>query len=457
MHIAGLPTAGLLTAQVIALVDLFFGDTGKGHIIDWLIWHMQKLGQPIDIVVSPFGGPNAGHQFEGDGRKYTFSQIPSVISPEVVRVCGNGKVINPIKFVAEMERLEAVGVNLDKLYISDKATIILPYYEIVEELLEIARSATGEAIGTTKSAIGPTYGFRAMRVALEMKELKRMARFREKLEESALIQEGIISGLKNAIIDQHSGLAEQISQIAVPDLESVFSAYRKAAGVLAPRLIDSGKFLRDEYDKGKRILIEPTQGAGLDNFHGTYPYVTGTGTGRGAMLEGTGINRIDFMIGITKCYATRVGAGPFPSEIDENDSLAALIRERGKEFGTMSGRSRRIGHRDLVYEKYACEMNDVEAHIVTKADVLDNVSPLLVGVKYLHRASVIDHVPSDINEMTFALHKAFEVYRHETQPKRYAEVHENCRRFLEFGEDFLGRDLFAVSFSPERDGVIVKE
>lgn len=124
----------LVGVRVIALIDLFFGDCGKGHIIDWLIWYLEKLGSPIDIVVSPFGGPNAGHQFEFIGKKYTFSQIPSCISPEVIKICGNGKVINPLRFVAEMTRLQEDGVNLDKLYISDKATMILPYYESVRVL-----------------------------------------------------------------------------------------------------------------------------------------------------------------------------------------------------------------------------------------------------------------------------------------------------------------------------------
>lgn len=447
----------LLNARVIALIDLFFGDCGKGHIIDWLIWFFEKSGDPVDIVVSPFGGPNAGHQFEVNGIKYTFSQIPSVINPEVVRVCGNGKVINPIKLVAEMERLGSAGVNLDKFYISDRATIILPHYEVIDELLEIIRSADGEAIGTTKSAIGPTYGFRAMRVALEMKELLRMNEFRKKLEEAVWLPERIIFALRSAIIRKYPDLESKILEILVPNLDSVYNKYREAAEILSPRLIDSGKFLRDEYDKGKRILIEPTQGAGLDNFHGTYPYVTGTGTGHGAMLEGTGLGRIDCLIGLTKAYATRVGAGPFPSEIDEEDLFSQLIRERGQEYGIVSGRPRRIGHRDLVYEKYVCRANDVNAYIVTKVDILDGLPQLRACVNYLHRGSIIDEVPSDMDKRTVAWYRVFGGFGHKTQPNSYSEIHLNCRSFLEFGEDFLDREMLAVSFSPERGGVMLKE
>lgn len=447
----------LLSARIIALIDLFFGDTGKGHIVDWLIWLFEKLGDPVDIVVSPFGGPNAGHQFEVSGIKYTFSQIPSVVNPEIVRVCGNGKVINPIKLVAEMERLESAGINFDKLYISDKATIILPHYEIIDELLEIVRSANGEAIGTTKSAIGPTYGFRAMRVALEMKELLRLEEFQKKLEEAAWLPERMIFSLRSAIIRKYPDLESKILEIRVPDLDSVYNKYREAAGILSPRLIDSGKFLRDECDKGKRILIEPTQGAGLNNWHGTYPYVTGTGTGQGAMLEGTGLGRIDCRIGITKAYATRVGAGPFPSEIDEDDLFSQLIRERGQEYGTVSGRPRRIGHRDLTYEKHVCRANDVNAHIVTKADILDGLPQIRACVKYLHRGRITYEVPSDLDKHTVAWYRVFGGFMHKTSPQNYSDIHPNCRSFLEFGEDFLGRDLLAVSFSPERDGVVLKE
>ncbi len=346
------------------IIGIQWGDEGKGKVIDW-------LAASADIVVRFQGGNNAGHTVVVDGDKIVLHLVPcGVLHEGKVSVIGNGVVVDPFVLSEEMDRLEARGIALtpEFLKIAARAHVILPIHRRLDGLVERFK---GEGrIGTTGRGIGPTYGDKVVRTGLRFADLVRHAEngeFTDRLR--PLLAE------KNAVLSGVHGEPEISLEEAAGELEEVI-------GRLAPFVCDTGHYLRGAAREGKEILLEGAQGVMLDLDHGTYPYVTSSNTGVGALGAGTGLDprSVTEVMGVTKAYCTRVGEGPFPSELD--GEVAERIRAAGNEYGATTGRPRRCGWFDAVAVRYACALNGVDSLVVTNLDVLSGMGEIGICVDY---------------------------------------------------------------------------
>lgn len=358
------------------LIGAQWGDEGKGKIID-------VLTEEADWVVRYQGGNNAGHTVEIGKEKYVLHLIPSgMLHPAKRNVIGNGLVIDPLGLVKELKGLEERGISAkDRFFISDRAHVVFPFHKLLDEYRE-AKPAAGQKIGTTKRGIGPTYGDKAARVGIRMGDL---------------IDPNFTTMLRKRIEDANRVLAALEAPLV--DAAAVEADYVAAAAYLAPYITDTLPLLHAATKRGERILFEGAQGTLLDIDFGTYPFVTSSSTTAGGACTGTGVppNRIDRVIGVVKAYATRVGEGPFPTELLE--ATGEAIRKAGNEFGSTTGRPRRCGWFDVVVAKYSMMINGIDYWAVTKLDVLDDLDTIRVCVAYECDGQRYETVPASVRTL----------------------------------------------------------
>jgi adenylosuccinate synthase len=414
------------------LIGVQWGDEGKGKIVD-------ALADKFDIVARYQGGANAGHTVVADGKKFILQLIPSgILRPGKTAVIGNGVVLDPEALLAELEALEAAGVSVgDRLRISDRSHLILPYHRLHEIAAE---AALGKAkIGTTSKGIGPCYEDKAARRGLRCCDLRQPDLFRRKCNEE------IRDGSRYAAAVSGSNAQEFV--------ESYYSVARR----VLPYLTDVSTFLNGEMDRGRNVLFEGAQGVLLDLDHGTYPYVTSSSTAAGGACTGTGVGptRIGSVVGVSKAYATRVGSGPFPTEA-EGDG-AERLRERGGEYGSVTGRPRRCGWFDVPAARYSARLNYLSALVITKLDILDDLEEIPVGVEYRFDGQGLSEFPAEVEILERVL------VRYEKLPgwqrstfglKDYSQLPPNAKTYLRYLSDQVGVEIAMVSTGPERDQTI---
>jgi adenylosuccinate synthase len=419
------------------VVGLQWGDEAKGKIVD-------LLTDQHDIVVRFQGGSNAGHTVVWEGRKYKFSLIPTgILHSGKIGVIANGVVIDPLSLLQEMDSLRSAGVTIgENLLISDRAHIIFPYHRKEEEYFE--GTSAKKAIGTTMRGIGPCYRDKASRVhGIRMGDLLQPAVFGRRLER--------VVEYKNATL---AGLAKDFTPF---DSRELLEQYRRAAENLRMHVIDTTEYLHAALQNGKRLLFEGAQGTLLDVDHGTYPYVTSSSSSACGVSSGSGIpaQRIQRFLGVLKAYTTRVGEGPFPTEL--LDGIGDQIRNTGREFGTVTGRPRRCGWFDAVLARYTARLNGVNGLAVMLLDVLSELDEIKVCVAYEHNGCRRETVPSDAE----ALAACKPVY--ETRPgwrsdistaKSLSELPIQARAYLDRVSELVGCPIDIVSVGPDRDQTI---
>jgi adenylosuccinate synthase len=422
---------------VVVLVGAQWGDEGKGKVVDY-------FARKADVVVRFQGGNNAGHTLVVDGEKVVLHLIPSgILHPGKLCIIGNGLVIDPAVLCEEIDTLKAKGHFKDesKLKISERAQLILPYHRSIDIASE-SQKGKGK-IGTTGRGIGPAYADKASRVGFRFCDLKDPAVLNDKL--AACIAE------KNQYLTKICG--------AKPlNADEVITEFVGFSGRLSKFAADTSLLLGDLIAKRKRVLFEGAQGTMLDLDHGTYPFVTSSNTIAGAACVGAGIGprAIDRIIGISKAYTTRVGGGPFPTEL--LDKLGEMIRERGGEYGATTGRPRRCGWIDLAQLKYAARINGLTDLVITKLDVLSGIDPLQVCVGYKYQSKLLKDFPAELKVMEnlTPVFKKFKGWKSELgQIKDLDDLPKEAKVYLRFIEDQLEVPILAVSVGKERYEIIV--
>ena len=427
----------------VVVVGTQWGDEGKGKVVDWLTDHAQA-------VVRFQGGHNAGHTLVIKGVKTALQLIPSGIMRDgVACYIGNGVVVDPTHLLGEIERLEAIGVDVrSRLFISESCPLILPFHVEVDKAREALRETSGAGkIGTTGKGIGPAYEDKVARRALRVQDLKHPERFAAKLRELLSLHNFALSGyLKSRPLE----------------FEPIFDHAMKVAEALKPMMADVGYILHNAHRKGANILFEGAQGTLLDIDHGTYPYVTSSNcvAGNAAAGAGVGPNLLHYILGITKAYTTRVGGGPFPTELpmDEPGTVGHHLSTVGQERGTVTGRPRRCGWLDAALLKRSMIINGISGLCITKLDVLDGLPQIEVCVGYDLHGKRIDILPLDADEI-LACRPIYETFAGWTQSTYgvtdWNELPLNARRCLERVQEFTGAPIDMVSTGPDRAHTIV--
>lgn len=411
------------------VVGLQWGDEGKGKIVD-------LLAKNYDVVVRYQGGHNAGHTIVVNGQKIALHLLPSgVLYPHCQNIIGNGVVVDPHALLKEIRQFGIQELK-DRLFISDRAHVILPIHSKLDLLREKLKGK--EAIGTTGKGIGPGYADKVSRVGVRMGELRDFISLKQKVQ---------FAYQELKILAQSMG--EEIES-----LDSVIDSLQEASKSLAPFVCDSVNFLWKAQGEGKKILLEGAQGSMLDLDHGTYPFVTSSTTISAGACSGSGINvkEVQEIIGIAKAYCTRVGNGPFPSE--EFGEIAKEIQTRGGEFGTTTGRERRCGWFDAVALRYACKLNGCTQIALMKLDVLDGFEEIKVCTHYEYNGEKIDYIPYDYQEVK-PIYRVFKGWRQTCGMKRRGDLPAQAREYIQALEELVGVRISIISTSPDREDTIV--
>lgn len=413
-----------------ALIGLQWGDEGKGKVVD-------AVSGSVDVVVRAQGGANAGHTVKVGDTTRVLHLVPSgMLYPDTVGIIGNGVVLDPFQLLSELEALRASGHDLDgRLWISDRAHLVLPYHKEMDEALELLRGRG--AIGTTKRGIGPAYMDKAGRVGIRAGELTDSAAARER------------------VIEQVEAKNRLFGSLGVEELDGATIAERviEAASRLAPMIADTVSMANDAKDQGKEVLIEGAQGSLLDVDLGTYPYVTSSNCHLGGLLAGSGMppRAIDRVVGVAKAYCTRVGAGPFPSE--DHGECGQQIRDKGHEYGSTTGRPRRCGWLDLVALRFAVRTNGVDEIALTKSDVLSGQPVIKVATSYVVDGEETTDLPAGrLLERAEPRYAEFPGFDDDLAAvKSFDGLPGSLRDVIAFVEESCGARVSLVSTGPERD------
>jgi adenylosuccinate synthase len=421
----------------VVVVGSQWGDEGKGKIVDW-------LSERADVVVRFQGGHNAGHTLVVDGITFKLSLLPSgVVRPGKLAVIGNGVVLDPHALIAEIDKIASQGIAVtpDNLRIADNATLILSLHRELD-LIREAAAAPGAKIGTTGRGIGPAYEDKVGRRAIRLTDLADLPALPQKIERLLVHHNALRRGLGESAIDPHR-MYEELSAVAdrlLPFMDTVWS------------LLDARR------RAGARILFEGAQGALLDIDHGTYPFVTSSNTvaGQAATGSGLGPDAIGYVLGITKAYTTRVGGGPFPTEQD--NEIGRFLGERGREFGTVTGRKRRCGWFDAVLVRQTVKVSGIQGIALTKLDVLDGLQEIKVCVGYRLDGAVFDHLPSSQRAQSaiIPVYETMEGWQESTAGARsWSELPAQAVKYVRHIEELIGAPVALLSTSPERDDTIL--
>jgi adenylosuccinate synthase len=420
----------------LVVVGVQWGDEGKGKIVD-------LLAQDADVVVRYQGGSNAGHTVINDHGSFVFHLVPSgILYPRKLCLIGNGVVVDPGALIEEVEGLQAKGVRIGtNLSISDRAHVIMPYHKLVEKASEESKGP--HRIGTTGRGIGPTYADKMARIGLRMGDLLNPSLLRAKLEVN---------------VAEINTFLERVYGLSGVELEKVFHQYRAYGERLAGHIGDVSVQLDRAIAKGRTILFEGAQGTHLDVDFGTYPYVTSSSATAGGACIGSGVGptKIQGVLGIAKAYATRVGSGPFPTEL--NDAVGAGLQERGREFGATTGRARRCGWFDGVVLRTAVRVNGLSSLAVTKLDVLDGLGELQICTGYRHGGKTYREMPSDLDVLTGCepIYERLAGWTDATTGvTSYKKLPVRAKRYLARIEDLAGCRIDMISTGSKREETIV--
>ena len=423
-----------MTIDVI--LGLQWGDEGKGKIVDF-------LAPEYDVVARFQGGPNAGHTLKFDGKKFVLHTVPSgIFRKELINLIGNGVVIDPISLNLELDELASAGVEFrSRLFLAKKAHLILPTHRLLDAASEAAKGK--EKIGSTLKGIGPTYMDKTGRNGLRVGDIL-LPDFIERY---------------NSLKNKHLGLLQALPAVAF-DLESEEQRWFAALDILRSlKLVDGEYFINKMLAEGKRILAEGAQGSMLDIDFGTYPYVTSSNTVTAGVCSGLGVapQTIGQVIGITKAYCTRVGGGPFPTEL--LDATGDFLRSEGAEFGSTTGRPRRCGWIDLPQLKYTIMLNGVTQLAITKIDVLNKFAEIRAATHYLYDGQTTDQLPFDLCGVPLEpVYKDFEGWQQQLDDaKDFEDLPKAAQAYLEALETYLDVPITMVSTGPERESLILKE
>ena len=417
----------------LVLLGAQWGDEGKGKATD-------LLGDRVDYVVRYQGGNNAGHTVVIGDQKYALHLLPSgILSPNVIPVIGNGVVIDPSVLLEEIRGLNERGIDTSKLLISTNAHLITPYHRTIDKVSE--RFLGKSKIGTTGRGIGPAYADKINRIGIRVQDLFDPSILRQKLE--------------GALRDKNQILIKVFNRKNI-EVDEVLDEYLKYADILRPYVADTVLILDQALKAGKRVLLEGSQGTLLDVDHGTYPFVTSSNPTAGGACTGSGIGptKIEKVIGIVKAYTTRVGSGPFPTEL--HDETGEFIRKAGNEFGSTTGRPRRCGWIDLVALQYACMLNGITKLVMTKADVLDEMKELKVCNAYVIDGKETLHIPFQMNDMSIEpKYKNFEGWNcNISNVVIYENMPEKMKIYIGYLKEFLGINIDYISNGPGRNQIV---
>lgn len=419
----------------VAIIGAQWGDEGKGKIVDFLT-------EKCDYVVRFQGGCNAGHTVVVGNEKYILHLIPSgILHKNKKCIIGNGVVVDPAGLLKEIETLRDKGIEIDNnLYIAKHCHLIMPYHIAIEEEYEKKKK-----IGTTRRGIGPCYTDKIARNGVRMIDLLYPEVLKNKIKANLEIINFLLINLYNS---------------SPLDEEGIFSQYMKYAEKLRQYITDADIMINKAIDEGKNVLFEGAQGTLLDIDHGTYPYVTSSSTVAGGVCIGVGISpkKIDRILGVVKAYTTRVGGGPFPTEI--KDSLGEHIRQKGGEYGATTGRPRRCGWLDLVGLKHSVRINGFTGIAVTKLDILDGIEKLKVCVGYKYDSTIIEEFPKEIGilEQCEPVYEELPGWKMNTGGiKDYDSLPDNAKKYLRFIEEALNVKIQIISTGQKRDEIIIKE
>ena len=420
----------------VAVVGTQWGDEGKGKIVDW-------LSERADVVVRFQGGHNAGHTLVIDGVTYKLSLLPSgVVRPGKLSVIGNGVVVDPWALLAEIDTMRGKGLDISpaSLKVADNATLILPSHGRLDRAREEHRG--DKKIGTTGRGIGPAYEDKVGRRAVRICDLADPRTLEDRVDDLLVHHNALLRGLDAPEVDRGE-LLDALHEVAPKILPYADQCWR---------LLDEAK------RSGRRILFEGAQAAMLDVDHGTYPYVTSSHTLAGQAAAGSGIApaAIGFVLGITKAYTTRVGAGPFPTELD--DAVGQALGERGREFGTVTGRRRRCGWFDAVAVRQAVRTAGIDGLALTKLDVLDGFDEIKICTAYRHRGETYDYVPAGTSAQAEIepVYESAEGWQESTRGARsWAQLPATAIKYIRRLEELIGAPVAMLSTSPERDDTVL--
>ncbi len=427
--------------STLIVVGSQWGDEGKGKITD-------LLSEEADIIVRYQGGCNAGHTVVKGDEQYIFHLIPSGILHEGVKcLIGNGVVVDPQSLLQEIESLKKRNIEIDgNLLIDFKAHVVLPYHKTLDEMKETKRGK--DKIGTTKRGIGPAYVDKIARTGIRMIDLIDEKSLSKKLENTL--------NEKNTIFEKLYGV-----KISNQEKKDIIKKYREYGQLLKKYVIDISLYLNQAINKDKKILFEGAQGTLLDIDHGTFPYVTSSNPIAGGACIGTGVGptKIDRVTGITKAYTTRVGRGPFPTEI-QGEEIEEYIRQKGGEFGATTGRPRRCGWFDAILVNYAVRINGMDSMVITKIDVLSDFDKIKICTSYKYNGKMIKEFPVDLE----TLQKCIPVYEEMegwkgniSQITKYKDLPQQLKAYISRIEELVRTKVVIVSVGPKRSQTIIRE
>lgn len=414
-----------------------WGDEGKGKVTD-------ALAATAQMVVRPNGSTNAGHTVQTDQGTFKLHLVPSgILYPHCDCVIGAGVAVSPGELVREMEELSSRGLDLSRLYLSDRANVIMPYHPMLDQLEEERRGVQG--IGTTLRGNGPAYTDKTARRGIRVADL---------LDEAALAQKlSLVLPEKNVLF---TSLYDQ-QPIDGSQILEEFTAWGEK---LAPFVVQAEVMVQDALAAGKRVLVEGAQATLLDVDYGTYPYVTSTSPTAAGVCQGAGVGptQVDQVIGVFKAYATRVGGGPFPTEIE--DENGDLIRDRGAEYGTTTGRPRRTGWFDGVAARYTARLNGMTGIALTKMDVLDTLAeiPICVGYRLAGQDLVAPHAVAETYDLVEPVYESMEGWQADTTPvTRFEELPAAAIRYVERIEEITGVPVTMIGNGPAREQLLLRQ
>jgi adenylosuccinate synthase len=423
--------------SVKVIIGAQWGDEGKGKLVDF-------LAADADVVARYQGGANAGHTVYVGEKKYILHLIPGgILRENVVCIIGNGVVFDPEAFFSELNLIKDEGISIqDRLFISDRAHLILPYHKLIDQLSEKSKDA--QKIGTTGKGIGPAYVDKYQRIGIRMCDLLNEISFKAKLREN--------------LTEKNQIIVEKYNETPL-DYDEVLSTYLAYAKQLQPFIKDCQLLLHDAWRKNENILLEGAQGCLLDTDFGSYPFVTSSNPTAGGAVTGTGLppTAMEEIVGVIKAYTTRVGSGPFPSE--KTDETGEKLRAVGHEFGATTGRPRRCGWLDLVAARYSMRINGFTQLALTKLDVLENFESIEVCVSYIYNGKKITEFPADLNtlENSEAVTEALPGWNEPIGDcRKFEDLPINAQKYVKYLEEVLKTPIKYVSVGVERNQIIVR-
>jgi adenylosuccinate synthase len=421
----------------VVILGAQWGDEGKGKIVD-------LFSDRFEMVVRYQGGHNAGHTVKIDDKTFVLKLIPSgILRPGKRAVIGNGLVVDPAALIAEIETLEKAGIEVSRyLSISNRAHVIFPFHRMMEKMSEDRPGRI--SIGTTSRGIGPCYEDKIARRGIRMADL---------LDQRTFVAQ------YDCLVEEKETIARALDIHEQMDFAGIRAQYEAYAERLRPMVCDTSRLINNAIAQGKWVMFEGAQATMLDIDHGTYPFVTSSSATAGGLCTGSGVapTKINGVIGVSKAYITRVGSGPFPTEI--HDEVGTRIREIGREFGAVTGRPRRCGWFDVPLLRYTSMINGFDSMVVTKLDVLDHLDEIPVCVQYRRCGAALDDMPATTREIE-SIEPVYERLPGWTTPtagiSRYEDLPAKARDYLEFLESRTGVEIGCISTGPERNQTIVR-